>query len=400
MVDRLPGALLRMERKRQGLMLKQVCQGVCVTSYLSKIEHGDAQPDPAMLGALFARLGVTYTAEEETLAPLRGLLDAWHDQRLYGLDARDTFRRLMAQDVLLTYSPLCADWLIVRALTGEDVFAQLDGLAPCLTPRQRAYRDLAWADSHMNDPASLSMAQEAAAVLGDSLSLLETCVIAMQQGDYAFIHRMESRVAGLALEEGNTFVLAANCQCNGSAYACLNQEGMMLTCYRRALNLLRNTAWTDQRREIYYNIGATLVSLRKYEEGLRYLAMAEDAGSTDLLAIRHKQALAYIRMGRMAEAQPVLRDMKALLDAMTDASEGSRLWYEEAVMECQPGFLEDPAYLALLERLLASLEKEAHFGYIYFYRDVMAEACACQRQYKRALAFEQKISRRVRQEDA
>lgn len=210
---------------------------------------------------------------------------------------------------------------------------------------------------------------------------------------------MESRVTALALEEGNTFVLAAYYQCNGSAYACLNQEDMMLSCYQRALHLLRNTAWTDQRREIYYNIGATLVSLRKYGEALRYLAMAEDAGMDNLLSIRHKQALAMIRMGRVEDAQPVLREMKAILDAMPDASEGSRLWYEEAVMECQPGFLEDPAYLALLERLLAAVEREAHFGYVYFYRDVMAEACACQRQYKRALAFEQSISRRVRQAD-
>ena len=400
MSDRLPGALLRMERTRQGLMLKQVCQGVCVTSYLSKIEHGDAQPDQTMLTALFARLGVTYTSAEAELAPLRTLLADWHDRYLYGLDTRETYRRLMAQDVLLTYSPLCGDWLIVRALEGEDVFAQLDGLAACLSPRQRAYRDLGWASGHMNDPASLPMAREAAAVLGDSMSLLETCWIAMQQGDYALIHRMESRVTALALEEGNTFVLAAYYQCNGNAYACLNQEDMMLSCYQRALHLLRNTAWTDQRREIYYNIGATLVSLRKYGEALRYLALAEEAGMDNLLSIRHKQALAMIRMGRSEDAQPVLREMKGILDAMPEASEGSRLWYEEAVMECQPGFLEDPAYLALLERLLAAVEREAHFGYVYFYRDVMVEACARQRQYKRALAFEQSISRRVRQTNA
>ena len=120
----------------------------------------------------------------------------------------------------------------------------------------------------------------------------------------------------------------------------------------------------------------------------------------NLLSIRHKQALAMIRMGRVEDAQPVLREMKAILDAMPEASEGSRLWYEEAVMECQPGFLEDPAYLALLEKLLAAVEREAHFGYVYFYRDVMVEACARQRQYKRALAFEQSISRRVRQTNA
>ena len=397
MVDRLPGALLRMERTRQGLMLKQVCQGVCVTSYLSKIEHGDAQPDPTMLSALFARLGVTYTSEEAELAPLRELLADWHDRYLYGLDTQEVFRRLMAQDTLLTYSPLCADWLIVRGLEGEETLAQLDALAACLSPRQRAWRDMLWASWHMKEPGSLALAQDAAAALGDSLSLLQVCRMAMQLGDYALIHRMESRVTTLALEEGNTFTLAAYYECKGSAYACLNQEDMMLSCYQRSLHLLRNTAWQEQRQSIYYNIGATLVSLRKYGEALRYLAMAEEAGMDSLLSIRHKQALAMIRMGRAEDAQPILRDMKALLDAMPDATEGCRLWYEEAVMECRPGFLEDPAYLALMEKLLAAVEREAHFGYVYFYRDVMVEACVRQRQYKRALAFEQSVSRRVRQ---
>ncbi|MGN0779635.1 MAG: helix-turn-helix domain-containing protein [Aristaeellaceae bacterium] len=395
----LPGVLLRMERNRQGLMLKQVCQGICVTSYLSKIEHGDAQPDPAMLSALFARLGVTYTAEEAALAPLRTLMTQWHDQCLYGLDTQDTYRQLMAQDTLLTYSPLCADWLIVRGLEGEDVFAQLDELAVCLTPRQQAYRNLTWAVQHMNAPESLTMARDAAVVIGDSLSLCQVCVVAMQQGDYALIHRMESRVTALALEEGNTFVLACYYECKGSAYACLNQENMMLSCYQRAIHLLRNTGWQDHLRGIYYNIGATLVSLRKYEEALRYLAMAEKAGADDLVSIRHKQALATIRMGRVEDAQLILADMKAMLDGSSTVSEGCRLWYEEALMECQPGFLDDPAYLALLERLLAAVQREAHFGYVFFYRDVMVEACTRQRQYKRALAFEQSISRIVRQYD-
>lgn len=399
MNDRLPGALLRMERTRQGLMLKQVCQGVCVTSYLSKIEHGDAQPDPAMLTALFARLGVVYTSGEEQLAPLRTLLADWHDRYLYGLDTQAVFRQLMDQDALLTYSPLCADWLIIRGLEDEHILAQLDELASCLTTRQKAFRDMLWAAWHMKEPESLSLAREAAAVLGDSLSLLQVCQIAMQQGNYALIHRLESRVTALALEEGNTFVLASYYECKGSAYACLNQEDMMLSCYQRALHLLRNTAWQEQRHRIYYNIGATLVSLRKYEEALRYLAMAEEAGEDNLVYIRHKQALAMIRMGRVEDAQSVLRAMKALLDAMPEATEGSRLWYEEAMMECQPGFLEDPAYLALLEKLLAAVEREAHFGYVYFYRDVMVEACVRQRQYKRALAFEQSISCKVRQSD-
>ena len=43
------GMILRAERIRQGKGQKEVCYGICVVSYLSKIERGSAEPDMAIL---------------------------------------------------------------------------------------------------------------------------------------------------------------------------------------------------------------------------------------------------------------------------------------------------------------------------------------------------------------
>lgn len=54
-------------------------------------------------------------------------------------------------------------------------------------------------------------------------------------------------------------------------------------------------------------------------------------------------------------------------------------------MECRDDFLDNPAYLELLEKLIDKIRKERHFGHLYFYRDVVTEAYKRQRKYKNQL---------------
>ena len=51
--DLLAGAILRMERLRQGMEQKAVCYGLCVPSYLCKIEQGTV---PVSYTHLFDRI--------------------------------------------------------------------------------------------------------------------------------------------------------------------------------------------------------------------------------------------------------------------------------------------------------------------------------------------------------
>lgn len=68
------------------------------------------------------------------------------------------------------------------------------------------------------------------------------------------------------------------------------------------------------------------------------------------------------------------------------------LRYQEACMECERDFLDQPEYLELLEKLIASIKKNYPFGHLYFYKDVVVEAYKRQRKYKKALEFEEEIS--------
>ena len=220
--------------------------------------------------------------------------------------------------------------------------------------------------------------------------MMELAFLYLLRGDYAAIHRMESRLVAAAVDEGNLFQLANYFFLNATAYACLNQEAMMLTYYQRCIRLLQNTGWQQFLGDTYYNMGATYISLKQYDLSLEYLARAEKIQGVSL-ALSHKKAVALLRSGQREEARAALRQMQALLDS-EDATESDHLKYQEACMELEENYLDNPAYLELLERLIRALKQECHFGHLYFYREAVLDAYVRQRKYKKALAFEEEIS--------
>ncbi|MBQ8964504.1 MAG: XRE family transcriptional regulator, partial [Clostridia bacterium] len=195
-----------------------------------------------------------------------------------------------------------------------------------------------------------------------------------------------------ALEEGNTFQLADYCILKGSAYSCLFLEDMMLLYYRRAVNLLQNTGWRDRLDALYYNIGATMLNLGRYDEAQRHLDLA--AGMAEDPLMLHKRALLAIRRGDVARGRELIEAMRLRLSEAGNARESDWLRAEEAEWECRPDFLGDREYLALLDRLLKALARDYHFGHVSFYQDVYLAACKRRRQYRKALAFQREISER------
>ena len=61
-------------------------------------------------------------------------------------------------------------------------------------------------------------------------------------------------------------------------------------------------------------------------------------------------------------------------------------------MEMEEGYLENPEFEKLLERLIDVLKKEMHFGYLFFFQDVIIQVYTVQRKYKKALEFQKEIS--------
>ncbi len=259
---------------------KAVCYGLCVPSYLCKIEQGAVHPNPDLLSALYQRLGIVYTQEESLLHPLEQMLQDYFTKLEYGLDIQETYETLQAQADTLRHSPLALHWLLVQGYQGEAVLPLLEQLQTAMTDRQLALYKLLRCRADPMAPDALALCQEACHVLNCSAAMMELTSLYLLHGDYAAIHRMESRLVAAAVEEGNVYCLADYCFMNATAYACLNQEAMTITYYERCIRLLQNTGWREILGDVHYNLGAMYISLRKYALCLDHLDQAEQNSGT------------------------------------------------------------------------------------------------------------------------
>lgn len=394
-VSKITGALLKMERIKQDKGQKEVCYGICVPSYLSKIEHGTVKADNEIIIKLYERLGVLYEGDEGILSGYKEKIEKYFYLLHYHLDTKDLYAELAKSDHQLSYGALCIEWLIIKGMEGEPVLMQLEQLQEAMNAKQRAYYLLLRFKEYTDPAQRVSDYEEACAVISNSFAMIHLCMAYFFHGDYPAIHRMENRTVTMALEEGNTYRLAEYYFLNGSSYACLNMEEMMMSNYNRSVHFLQNTGWKEEMPDLYYNIGATYISLEKYEPAVEYLLKAQTLREKPDFLTTHKLAVAYIRKGQLKEGRAYLKKIEEVFLTEETYTELERLIYEEACMECEKDFLDNPGYIELLERLIEAIGKERHFGFLYFYKEVIVKAYKRQRKYKKALEFEQKISSQV-----
>lgn len=387
----LIGAILKNERIGQNRSQRDICYGICVPSYLSKIENGEVKPDEEILEKLYKRLNIEYLGDGERYRYLKEKIEQFFFNLEYFLDCEEIYKELCSYDRQLSSSKLAIDWLIIRKIKNQDVQKSLSALKHNMTLKQQAYYRICDMESE-NTAEKVAAQENAANVLNNSFAYNCLCMTYLMTGQYAKIHQLESRIVSMAIEEGNTRQLAEYFLLNGTAYGCVNMEELMMANYKKTILLLQNTNWKDDLSGIYYNIGATYISSEKYDLALEYLMKADATPGGSGFFTHQKIAITYIRMGEKEKAEKFLASMKKHISDAGQKDSLESLMYEEVMWECKEGFLEDPEYLVLLEKLVKKIKKEKHFGYLYFYHDVITEAYKNQRQYKKALEFQNEIS--------
>lgn len=376
------GILLKLERLKQNKMQKEVCYGLCVVSYLSKIENGYANPDENLIKKLFERLDINYCTDEEVINKCSKLIKKYYYELEYSLP-RTVYNELINYEDKLKFSPLALDFYIVQAMENhQEIISLLDEFIECMNDVQLTRYYIIPRNDDIKK--KLERCKKAYQLNNRSFLLSSIMWLYIESGDYTKVNDLSNKCIQLALEEGNTKVIASCYLCQGTVYACLNIDDLMMNYYKRAIRLLQNTGWKNECSEIYYNIGAVYLSLNKYDDAMEYLNRV----SYDDFLVNHKKALVKIRSGKIDEAQIFLNNMKKMYkdDIVKE------YMYREAVMESKDGYLENPEYIEVLEKLLDLFKKKKHFGYTFFYKDILKGAYCRQRKYRKALEVEDEIS--------
>ncbi|MEG1889502.1 MAG: hypothetical protein RRZ33_08995 [Lachnospiraceae bacterium] len=395
--NRYFGTILRLERLRQGKEQKEVCYGICVPSYLCKIEKHRVEPDSGLLKQLLSRLDIQLQDDPEFLNEYQRLIMEYWRRMKFGFDRSDLFQRVQKEKEKLFASIFAIDCMLILEIQREEEqdtiipsqMEKLDLFEDSFSNNQRAYYYMLKAENG-NSEERLAYCQKAYDILRDSQSYSRVMQAHFLCSSYAQVQQMEKQCVSLALEEGNLVSLMNCYELLGGSYAVLNMEEMMCFYYEKCLNLIQGTIWKDKTDGLYYNMGAVSLELNKYEEALDYFSHL----MVPTFSSEHKRALTYIRMGNQAEAAKVMEQVRILFIQENYKQDSAEYWMlKELEMEITPGYKYKPESLVLLKKLQASLRREKHLGFLYFYKEIIQEVYCAQRQYKKTLELEKEISK-------
>lgn len=386
------GILLRVARIRQGKEQKEVCTGICAVSTLSKIETGRQKADTDMLRALYKELGIQFETDEKFLHEMKEYILQFFEQYSYKYDMA-SWEILKKNSDRLMNSPLAIDLLIISALMGKQDMGTLHDCYPYMSTRQRGWYNLI--DQHDSLEESIPRKKEAIAILQNSVSYFYLSSDLYEAGCFREILHMTEAWISFALEEGNLWALGNAYLMRGTVYACLDMDSMMMEEYKKTIHLFQNTGWKDLVSTLYYNIGATYLSLGEYSIAEEYLLKKTE----DEFLKYHKLALLYARTNRHEEAKMMILKMNQFIMPHTkgkDMKQEDTQMMEKilklTILENQRGWERNPEFIEILEQFMGQLKKAHWYGFMHFYRETLKRAYREQRLYKKALELEESFS--------
>lgn len=128
MVTKMMGLLIKMNRLNQNMSQKALCEGICVPSYLSKIENGEIIPTSEIINLLFDVLGIKYNDEACFIEQSLVLFEHYLERLTFNdfEESSKLFEEIEKNHLNYIHSPLIMDYYIIRLArycsTPERVF--------------------------------------------------------------------------------------------------------------------------------------------------------------------------------------------------------------------------------------------------------------------------------------
>lgn len=110
------GSIIKMNRMRQNMSQKALSEGICVNSYLSRIENAEITPSEEVIHDLFKALSILYqddeTFVEEGLSDFKAFLDELMFNEFD--QSHQLFIAIEAREEEYIHSPLIIDYYIIK----------------------------------------------------------------------------------------------------------------------------------------------------------------------------------------------------------------------------------------------------------------------------------------------
>lgn len=387
-MDAITGYLIRYHRLQQNLSQEGLCKGICVVSYLSKIEQGKVDADPFIIRDLFHQLKLEYHDDSMFVSNYKECLHTYFEQYFMKEDTAECAEKIRMKQEDLMCSPLFLSYLLFElyeALKASDVSEQLKELSAFeayMTEEQLFLYDLAYVD-HTDHDWRLKYLESADKLRPCSISKQYLGDAYAAKGQYSEALQIHQKALALANEEGMFHVSAIVMVSIGNHYANMGVEQLMLVSYQKAMMAARSARQKELLKLVYYNLGATYEEWGRHESAIFYLEQARSTDTHQNFMIYHKLAFAYHHTGNLEQAKAAYGHMKACVQS--DFQEGAMLLCEVVRLYLQEDHLQDPCYQQVLEEICFKKHPYIFHGVAMYHAQYLIELYVHQRRYKEAL---------------
>lgn len=364
---RFAGPLLRHLRLEKNWSQETLCAGICAVSYLSKIEQGKVDANPALLADLFQRLGKTWQTDPTALETERQICRKLYEAVFTcDFESFDRNAAVLKCDRELPLGPYYLDFLILRNYRrGKPEIAPeleklLEGRQGCLAALTREDPELAY----RRYPCALT----------------SHCVgvKAYQEGNYTLSLEYLQRSYDLASGDGCIRVMMLCQVYMANCYSDLQNCREMERHSKIAERIARCLGDHEMIQMLRYNMASTQMECGKFEESYQYFHALEEPSILEL----HKLAICCEKLGKPEEAQAALHAA------------------DEKDIECHPverkmcdvvryrlehsDYLTDERYGALLLDVFRTLRQKMPKGFARFHLPWVREWLTANRKYREA----------------
>lgn len=114
--QKIIGSIVRLNRLKNNISQKKLAKGICVPSYLSRIENGELLPSEDVISILFDRLGLKYNDDDEFIERSLQEFEQFFDNLNYNEfdNTNKLFTFIEEKEEAYITSPLILDYYLVK----------------------------------------------------------------------------------------------------------------------------------------------------------------------------------------------------------------------------------------------------------------------------------------------
>lgn len=405
-MHKIAGYLIRYHRNKQAISQEGLCKGICVVSYLSKIEQGLVQPSTEIIKQLFQRLSLTYFDDPKQLREARSLLDSFFEKLDMRQQPQEEFQKLKKLEKSLLCSPLCVDVLLANAF-----MLGFEQLTESLKDNIKEYaKNLHSLKGIMNEQQLFLYYMFFGCLVyevgKESIQSLKKAGMYQQSShqqfhlgyQYYYLGKQSKAVECygkayyLASEEGNAPLMMEAALHLGNCY-CMYQrdQELMYKYYHRCIKLAKVIGKEEIQAVVYYNIGSSFLSWGMLEEAKSYLERSVvylNDNDDERVLYYQKLALVYCEMEADEKMKKALAQAKHEMHQQTsDLFRYMQIFVE---LHCEETTRYQKEYVEALEHICFK-EDMISYGFRNFHIPYLICAYKKQRRYKEALQLKEEI---------